>query len=120
MDPRIGTLMRDGQVVYYAFVGPDRQYVESSSVASVTATLRAADRPTPPSPWDGRQLLRAAKLDEKARRLLHRHRTQLYTASAAVVARHQAAIRRIKHLMTPFWKAEADARAGERLARMGY
>ncbi len=56
--------------------------------------------------------------DDKARRLLRRHRQKVFDRKSGKY--HQSAIRRIKAIMTSDWDAEAEYKAGIRLERMGY
>ena len=58
---------------------------------------------------------RAAALDDKARRLLQLHRSQISFKDEVADERHRRAIRRIKRLMNPHWEAEQNHRIGMRL-----
>lgn len=58
---------------------------------------------------------KAARLDDKARLLLHRHRTQIGFRDAAADARHVRAIKRIKGLMGRHWDSDRRHRLGQRL-----
>jgi hypothetical protein len=60
---------------------------------------------------------RAVQLKVKAERLLRAHRQQVFTTSGDS---HVRAIKRIKLLMAPLWKADHSYRQGLRLERMGY
>lgn len=57
---------------------------------------------------------RAADLDDKARRLLRLHRSQMFKDEVAD-ERHLRAINRINRLMGPYWRAERNYRIGLRL-----